>query len=107
MSALKNFRTMSGAERRAACRQHLSREHALDFSADVHAVPISGLAACADMAKAICWRKSVSSSMSIGAAFFVYLSRDLAQPKHAKAVQGDPRKAGKRFNFNYAREARV
>lgn len=108
MSALKNFRTMSGPERRTACRAHLVKHHGVDFShGDPHGVGISGLTACADMAKAICWRKRVSSSMSLGAAFYVYLCRDVAQPKHAKAAQGDPRKAGKRFNFNFAKEARV
>ena len=89
MSALKQFRTMTGPERRKAMRDHLTKAHAVDFSADVHAVPISALNACADMAKAVCWRKSISSSMSTGAAFFVYLAREV-QPivKKVGARQG-------------------
>ena len=84
MSALKQFRTMTGPERRKAMRDHLTKVHAVDFYADVHAVPISALTACADMAKAVCWRKSISSSMSTGAAFFVYLAREL-QTTHTRA----------------------
>lgn len=112
MSALKNFRTMTGPERRSACRAHLEKQHGVNFHGDVHAVGISGLTACAEMAKAICWRKSQTSSMSLGAAFFVYLSRDVVREKHAAAVSApshghgcESRRASGKFNFNYGKGA--
>lgn len=106
MSALKNFRTMTGEERRTACRSHLSTVHGVDFHGDVHALPISALTACAEMAKAICWRKSQSSSMSLGAAFFVYLSRGAKVAPVGGAAHGhgvESRRTNGRFNFNYGR----
>lgn len=73
---LKKFRTLAGPARRAAIRRHLAGAEQIDFAADPHSLAISQQCALADMARAVCWRKSITSCMSLGLAFFVYLSRD-------------------------------
>ena len=73
---LRKFRTLDGAQRRAAIRRHLAGADKIDFTADPHSLAISQQCALADMARAVCWRKSITSCMSLGLAFFVYLSRD-------------------------------
>lgn len=73
---LKKFRTLAGPARRAAIRRHLAGVDKIDFAADPHSLAQSQQCALADMARAVCWRKSIASCMSLGLAFFVYLSRD-------------------------------
>lgn len=72
-------------KRKAAMREFLTKSSGdgINFNADVHAIPSSGLVACATMAKAIKYKKSPASSLSLGAAFFCYLARDL---QHGRAV---------------------
>lgn len=81
---LKAFRTMSGAERRAACRVHLAASHAINFTAnDPHGLTATQQAALSEMAKAVSWRKSPMSPLSVGMAFYVYLARDAKPSGHA------------------------
>lgn len=94
---LRTFRTLDGSARRAAMRAHLTKAHGVDFSADVHAIPISALAACAELAKAVSWRKSPSSSLSTGAAFFTYLAREARPVSFPQAA----RKPRVRVSFNF------
>lgn len=80
----KTFAAMRDTDKRkAAMREFLQQSNSIDFNADVHAIPSSGLVACATMAKAIKYKKSPASSLSLGAAFFCYLARDL---QHGRAV---------------------
>lgn len=76
---LKTFRTVVGADRKAAMRAHLSKHDGVTFGLDPHSIPMSQQCALADMAKAVSWKKSISSSLSLGLAFYVYLSRDVGQ----------------------------
>ena len=73
---LKKFRTLAGPARRAAIRRHLAADAGLSFGNDPHTLSHSQRSALHDMARAVCWRKSISSCLSLGAAFYVYLSRD-------------------------------
>lgn len=73
---LRKFRTLSGAERRAAVRRYLADSAGLVFGNDPHTLSFSQRSALHDMARAVVWRKSISSCLSLGAAFYVYLSRD-------------------------------
>jgi hypothetical protein len=83
---LKSFRTMSGAERRAAMRAHLAASNTISFAAqDPHALTASQQNALADMAKSVCWRKSPTSPLALGPAFYVYLARDVAQSAQQSA----------------------
>lgn len=77
----KKFRSLEGSKRREAIRAHMSAAEEIDFTADPHALRISQQCALSDMAKAISWRKSPSSPLSLGLAFFVYLSRDASPPR--------------------------
>lgn len=98
---LKNFRTMTGETRRAACRADLVHGHAIDFAAqDPHALTVSQLAALSAMAKAVSWRKSAASSLSVGMAFYVYLARDSKPSGHAPQAAASVRRP-----FNYGRAA--
>lgn len=72
----RKLRTMEGAQRRAAIRKQLSESEKLVFGNDPHTLSFSQRSALNDMARAVCWRKSISSCLSLGAAFYVYLSRD-------------------------------
>lgn len=98
---LKNFRTMTGETRRAACRADLVSGHNINFAAqDPHALTASQLAALSAMAKAVSWRKSAASSLSVGMAFYVYLARDAKQSGHvAQSASAPP----PRRPFNYGR----
>jgi len=102
---LKHFRTLTGPDRKSAMRYHLTKYSGVDFAADVHSVPVSALNDVAAMAKAVCWRKSVASSMSLGAAFFTYLARDVAQPVSGparQAAQAKTRGPGIAFGRGFA-----
>lgn len=80
MSALKQFRTLSGPERKAAMRAHLSRHDGVVFAQDPHSVNASQCAALAELAKVVAWKKSISSPLTLALAFYVYLSRDVQKP---------------------------
>ncbi|TKW76785.1 MAG: hypothetical protein DI543_19150 [Bradyrhizobium icense] len=73
---MRKFRTLEGAQRRAAIRRYLAAQESIPFDADPHTLKSSQQCALADMARAVCWRKSITSCMSLGLAFYVYLSRD-------------------------------
>ena len=73
---LRKFRVLEGAARRRAIRAHLAESDKINFTADPHSLAQSQQCALADMARAVCWRKSITSCMSLGLAFYVYLSRD-------------------------------
>lgn len=74
---LRTFRTLAGPARKAAIRKHFEAR-GLSFDLDPHAVPFSMRGELADMAKAVGYRKSISSCLSLGSAFYVYLSRGAA-----------------------------
>lgn len=99
---LKRFRVLTGPARRIAMVHYL-QAHGVVFGQDVHAVPVSTLTACAELAKAVCWRKSLSSSMSIGAAFYLYLSKAVAPAVPARRMSATPgRGAGIVYGRGYA-----
>jgi hypothetical protein len=84
--ALKSLRTLEGEARRDACRAHLAKHSGLTFNLDPHQLSFSQRIDLHDMAKAVCWRKSICSSLSFGAAYYVYLCKDVAKSsKHAVA----------------------
>lgn len=99
--SLKALRTLEGEARRDACRAHLAKHSDMRFDLDPHQLTHSQRIDLHDMAKAVCWRKSICSSLSLGAAYYVYLCKDVAKSgKHAAAqsasVQGhiSPRSRG-------------
>jgi len=73
---LRKLRTLEGAKRRAAIRAELDKSLGLKFGNDPHTLSFSERVALQDVARAVCWRKSITSCLSLGAAFYVYLSRD-------------------------------
>lgn len=75
---LRHLRTIEGAQRRATIRAMLAKSDALVFGNDPHTLSFSQRSALQDMARAVSWRKSITSCLSLGAAFYVYLSRDAA-----------------------------
>jgi hypothetical protein len=96
---LKHLRTLTGDKRRAAIRAHLAKSAALSFNLDPHTVTMSQQIALSDMAKAVSWRKSITSPLSLGLAFYVYLSRE-----EAKIPQGgNSRNPQARQSFVYGR----
>ena len=76
---LKQYRTLTGPARKTAIRSHLARTDGIDWKADPHTLTQSQRCALSDMAKAVSWRKSITSPLSLGLSFFVYLSRDVVQ----------------------------
>jgi len=76
---LKPFRTLTGPARKSAMRAHLANIEGIDFRADPHTLTFAQQCALSDMAKAVSWRKSITSPLSLGLAFFVYLARDVSQ----------------------------
>ena len=58
-------------------RAMLAKSHDIDFTKEVFQLSHSQRIGLSDMAKAVGYRKSVSSSLSLGAAFFVYLVRGI------------------------------
>jgi hypothetical protein len=102
---LKNFRTMSGADRRAAVRSHLAQSHAINFAAnDPHGLTVSQQSALCDMARAVSWRKSAASPLALGMAFYVYLARDAKPSAHVAPVVTI--KAARR-PFNYGKQVQA
>lgn len=74
---LTTFRTVTGPERKTAMRAYLRQSYGLEFGLDPHAITMSQQCALADLAKAVSWKKSITSPLSLGLAFYVYLSRDV------------------------------
>lgn len=72
---LRALRTLTGPARRAAIRKHLTNSAKIAFGVDPHTLAHSQQCALSEVARAVCWRKSISSPMSLGLAFYVYLSR--------------------------------
>lgn len=74
---------------KALLRTMLENSVKINFKADVHTLSHSQRTALQDMAKSVGYRKSVSSSLSLGAAFFVYLARgtedNLTTPPSSRA----------------------
>lgn len=87
---LKTFRTIDGAARRDAMRAHLAEHAEIDFKADCHTLTFAQQCALSEMAKAVSWRKAITSPLSLGLAFFVYLARDVATDKRKAAVRAAP-----------------
>lgn len=86
--ALTKFRTIDGCKRRAAMRAYLSGEDkTLSFTASPDSLTPSQLRALTDMAKAVSWRKSIGTPLTLGAAFYVYLGKDEKADLHARQVQ--------------------
>lgn len=75
---LKHLRTLTGDARKQAARAHLTTEHGVTFGHGPHLLTWAQRDALSTLAKAVCWRKSISSSLSLGSAFYVYLSRGVA-----------------------------
>lgn len=76
---LRHLRTIQGAERRATIRALLEKSDDVEFGNDPHTLTFSQRTALQDMARAVSWRKSISSCLSLGAAFYVYLSREVSK----------------------------
>ena len=87
---LKKFRTMEGPARREAVRAHLIKHDGINFNKGPFELSHSERSALHDMAKAVSWRKSPASSFSLGAAFFVYLAKDVAKTAHVAAMVDKP-----------------
>jgi hypothetical protein len=97
---LRSFRTLEGSKRREAIRAHMRAADDIDFTADPHSLRISQQCALSDMAKAVGWRKSSTSPLSLGLAFYVYLSRDAAKPGRIEASRtGKPAQHRPAFVF--------
>jgi hypothetical protein len=82
---LKHFRTIEGAERRKAMRAHLAENNGIVWSKSPHELTHTERSALDAMARAVAWRKSISSPLSLCAAFYVYLSREVEKTAHAAA----------------------
>lgn len=94
LNEYKKFRTLQGRTRKDAMRAELSKlPHEIDFGKSVYELSASQRCALSDMAKAVGYRKPVTSMHTLGGAFFCYLERDVARPALA-AKSG----AGKRWN---------
>lgn len=104
MSALKQFRTLSGPERKNVMRAHLSRHDGIAFGGDPHAVTATQCAALAEMAKVVAWKKSISSPLTLALAFYVYLSRDVTPPPPARKAGSGARRIA--FGRGVAMEVR-
>lgn len=101
---LKKFRTMSGAPRRVAVRAHLAQSLGLVWDKSPYELTHSERTALDDMARAIGWRKSNASMLSLSAAFYVYLARDA---KPATVQQAASVKTQKRAPFVFGHGARM
>lgn len=75
---LRKLRTMTGPARRDAVRRYLTESAQIAFGVDPHTLAQSQQCALSEVARAVCWRKSISSPMSLGLAFYVYLSRGVS-----------------------------
>lgn len=74
--ALRKFRTLTGPARKDAVRAHMTAAHGVVFGHDV--APASTHAALADMAKVCGYRKPIACTLSLGLAFYRYLSRGVS-----------------------------
>lgn len=74
---LRRFRTLTGPARKVAVREHLAAL-GVEFGKDVNTIPGPLKSAVADMAKVCGYRKPITCPLSLGAAFYVYLSRGVS-----------------------------
>ncbi len=72
---LRKFRTLTGPARKTAVREYLFEEYGVKFGGDVHTLSSAARNAVADMAKVCGYRKPINCAMSLGSAFYNYLSR--------------------------------
>jgi hypothetical protein len=83
---LKHYRTITGEARRLAMRAHLTTAHGVMFGQSHEDMTQAQRAALESMAKAVSWRKGIASRLTLAAAFYVYLSRDVKPSGHVAAV---------------------
>jgi hypothetical protein len=86
-SDLKHFRTISDAPRRLAMRAHLVAHAGIAFGASHEDLTSTQRRALDDMAKAVSWRKGIANRLTLAAAFYVYLSRDVPTKPAAVVVR--------------------
>lgn len=94
---------MEGATRRAAIRAHMLDALNMKWDKSPYELTSSERTALDEMAKAVGWRKSIASPLSLSAAFYVYLCRDAAKiaPAQHKAQQQQQQQP--RQSFAYGR----
>lgn len=89
---------------KAALRATLAAApHKVDFTLDPYQLTHSQRSALHDTARSVGYRKSVSSCLSLGAAFFVYLAKDLPANKAQENQEATPAPAARWDNHNIAR----
>jgi hypothetical protein len=71
----RRFRVLTGPARKDAVRKELAASHGIDWTQNVFTLSQSQRTALHDMAKAVGYRKPVSSYFSLGTAYFNYLAR--------------------------------
>lgn len=76
-SDFKHYRTITGEPRRLAMRAYLTTAHGVQFGQSHENMTRDQRAAMEEMAKAVSWRKGIASRLTLAAAFYVYLSRDV------------------------------
>lgn len=74
---LRKFRTLTGPARKVAVREHLFETSGVKFGQDVHTLSGAAKSAVADMAKVCGFQKPIGCPLSLGAAFYNYLSRGI------------------------------
>lgn len=73
--SVRHLRVISGGERKAAVRKHL-QSAGVDMTAEAHTLSAEHAQLVAAVAKAVGYRKPAASQLSVGVAYFVYLSRE-------------------------------
>ena len=95
------FKKLPTVARNAAMRERLSRpDCGVNFSLEMHAQFISALSDCAAMGKAVGWKKSPSSMLSYGGAFFEYLRRDGERVARGETAPDNVKAQRRRWNNN-------
>lgn len=92
---LRKFRTLDGPARRIAVRAHLAQSLGLVWNKSPFELTHTERTALDEMARAVGWRKSIASSLSLSAAFYVYLSREVKPAAPAR------KPASVRQSFSY------
>lgn len=69
-------------------RAALAASHQIDFTADVFTLSHSQRVALVDAAKACGYRKSITSCLTLGGAFFQYLAKGAIRPMSKSAKVG-------------------
>jgi hypothetical protein len=82
---MKHFRTITGEARRMAMRAHLAAAHGVTFGQSHEDMTQAQRGALESMAKAVSWRKGIACRLTLAAAFYVYLSRDVKPAGHVAA----------------------